>query len=770
MIEITGSRFEGIVSYKKGEFDFTNNCGLTTVSGHNRDSLIAKDQNNGAGKSLLFSMLPNVRFEQTPLADTRKKNRIHSKGSFIEFDVNNLGHKWTIRQEGSGYKIFRDGVDLQVRGQAAQREQIEKIIPLTTEEWYSYVHLQSQKKLEFLYGTPRARMSYITDVWRLDQFDVLRRFYEKKVDEVKIAQNKADVHSHNLLNINDALNKNGWNRDKQKELDEATETVKATSKKVTKLQSKRQELKSLLKQVEFYAETTKQLKKLKGKVKFTKAELKEQYKYLQALEKYEDALQDYNRRSKKLKAKLEELGGAVGGKELRGSVKAMRQELDKLEADDARLVKIRDKHDAAVRELENLDDHTEPELRAFLSRCNKAKLNPMDTLQEEMSVVKTTLKLADLLHNHEGGDQCPTCHQKVNLKDIEATVKAAKKRKGILHSMIHALDIRMTKAKNTEIIEKLGFDEEGFYRARKQIKKLRAAIDDAQEKLENSVRIDEINEQLSELEKPKKPKGSASMTVEELEAHAEMLDDIKRLEARLAEFDEVPENDNLAAQLKEVEKQLKKVEKKYTKAHKVTVKYNAYRAEHKLLTKQRDEVSTKLEEINPLIAKLKLYRAMAKAYSSKGLKRNAMHEIVYGLQQNYNKHAQLIFAEPFKFEVVAKEDGVHITVDRGQGNVSDVRELSGAESDSFRLLHFLACVIMAKDDRRVNLAILDEPDAHMDAATTNLFVERYVPFLRRIVPQVFIITQKGKHSHPKCSYVTVTKHKGVSSVRYDAAS
>jgi DNA repair exonuclease SbcCD ATPase subunit len=144
-----------------------------------------------------------------------------------------------------------------------------------------------------------------------------------------------------------------------------------------------------------------------------------------------------------------------------------------------------------------------------------------------------------------------------------------------------------------------------------------------------------------------------------------------------------------------------------------------------------------------------------------------MHQIVYQLEQHYNRFANLIFAEPFKFNVVAKDDGVHIIVDRGNGNVSDVRELSGAESDSFRLLHFLACVIMAKADRRVNIAILDEPDAHMDETTITLFADRYIPFLRTLVPHVFLITQKGKHVHSDCSYVTVEKHKGVSRVKLE---
>lgn len=769
MINITGSRFGGIVSYKKGEFDFTNNCGLTTVTGHNRDSRISKEQNNGAGKSLLFSMLANTAFEQTPMADTKKKNRIHSKGSFIELDVEVDGVKWMIRQQSGGYVIERDGVDLKVRGQAAQREQIQQILPLTQDEWYSYVHLQSQKKLEFLYGTPRARMSYISQVWRLDQFDVLRKFFDKKIDEVKVAQNKSDAFTHQLMNINDALNKNGWNKKLDKELAEAKEIVKTQSKKVTKLQTQRQELKSLAKQVEFYTGTKEKLKKLKSKIRWDLDDLKEQYRLHQENEKYQEQLEEYQRRNKKLVKKLEELGGDVsGGKVSKKKLKELRAELEKLEEQDRKQEKVRDKHDAAVRELENLDDHVDPDLRKFLSQCNKQSLDPMEALKEEYTTAKTTLKLADLLHDHNDGN-CPTCMQKINIKDLEKTLAQAKKRKGKAHSMIHALEIQIAKRENDEIIKSLKFDERTFYANRKKIKTLRAEVSRMEELLENAGRFEEITAQMAELRKPKAPKRTPSISIEKIEEQKEMIDEHKRLKNRLAEFEEAPEDDNILKRLAEVEAKLEKVEKKYTKAQRTTVRYSSLKAEFKLLTKQRDETSAKVEEFAPLIKKMARFKVLAKAYSNKGLKLHAMHEIVYGLQQNYNKYAQLIFAEPFQFNVVAKEDGVHIMVDRGQGNVSDVRELSGAESDSFRLLHFLACVIMAKDSRRVNLAILDEPDAHMDLATTNLFVERYVPFLRKLVPHVFLITQKGKHMHPECSYVTVEKYKGVSNVRYDAS-
>lgn len=764
MIEICESDFKGIVSYREGKYDFTDNCGFVVVSGVNKDSLISREQNNGAGKSVFFGMIPNVRFEKTPLADTVKKARIHSKGSHVTLKVKNLGHTWDITQSASGYQIDRDTVDLKVRGQAMQKAKVAEIIPLTEDEWYSYVYLQSQKSLGFQQSTPRVRMTYITDVWRLDQYDIMRKHFDKKIDEVKMAKNEYDVHVSTSVQLSGALKKNGWNNKKQAELDEATDIVKNLSKKVKNLQTRAQELRSLKKQVEFYETTAGKLKKLEKKAKYTKAELKEMYKLAEQHEHYAEAKAEYDETFAKLNKRLKALGKTKGTKALKVRAKELRAELAKWEEEEKRLTKVRDKYDDAKRELENLDDHSEPELRPFLTKCNKAKIDPMEALKEEQSMVKTTLKLADLLHEHEDG-KCPTCQSAINIKDLEVSLKVAKKRKGILSSMIYALEIRNTRTENKAIIDGLNFDERGFYALRKKIKVANAELDEISEQVEAATKFDQISEQLAELKEPKAPKGKVKLTVEEIEEAVEVLNEIKALKSRLAEYEDVPEDHGISAELKEVKKKLNKLETKYEKAFSTTVKLGQLQAEFKLLTKQRKDLDVQIDKLLPLTKKLEMFKTLSKAYSNKGLKLYAMNNILYQLQQHYNAYANLIFAEPFKFTVTAKEDGVHIIVDRGHGNPSDVRELSGAESDSFRLLHFLACLIMAPDDRRVNLAILDEPDSHMDLATAGLFADRYIPFLRTLVPHIFLITQKGKHMHSNCDYLTIEKKNGVSKVK-----
>src|SRR5690606_8592397 len=271
-------------------------------------------------------------------------------------------------------------------------------------------------------------------------------------------------------------------------------------------------------------------------------------------------------------------------------------------------------------------------------------------------------------------------------------------------------------------------------------------------------------EQLSQLKKPKAPKEKATLTYDQIEEQAELIRKLASVEDRLSEFSEVPQDDGLRLKLRKGKRKLDKLESEYTSEFRVSTELNTRKAQFEILTQKGEEIGQKLDKLRPLIDKLNLYKMLVKAYSSKGLKLNAVNNILYQIEQNYNRYAPLIFAERFKFKVDATEAGVRVMVDRGNGNVSDVRQLSGAESDCFRLLHFLTCLIMAPDERRTNIAVLDEPDSHMDDATATLFAERYIPFMRKLVPHTFLISQKGKHKYSDCSYLTVQKHKGVSKI------
>ena len=766
MIEALGATLQNVVYFKEGAIDYTDNCGLVVVSGKNLDSRISKKQNNGAGKSLSFSIIPNVVYEATPLASQKRVRKdIMGTGSEAAFTIRNGGHEWRIVQTPSKYLIFKDGVDQEVRGLATQREMIAKIFPLSEDEFYSYVYLQSQRPLDFQIGTPRSRLAYITKVWRLDHFDVMRKYFDKRLSDIKTAKTEFDVLTTQLIQINKSLEKLNWSKTKQEKLDAATEVVNSLSSKVKGLQADASKLRAAKEQIDFYANTLAAYQKAKNKVKFDRSELKEQRDLLRSFETYEEQLVQYQKQLKRWNAKLEELGeckfDADDKEKLRKTKHAVEKNLEKLRD----LKAARAKHAELKEAFEELPKTGKNVgLKEFRQLANKTGRDVAEIFEDEMGILNSTLSLEELVHEHDDDGKCPTCLQDIDIAKLKKNIQRAKKRKAELKELVkaHKTDVERTKIKNA--LAKLDYCETSYKALKDKTTHAQGKIEELEERKNNARRWEEWTEELKSIKKPKEPKGTRFLTEEKIEKQFEYHSESKRLKERLEEFDEPPTADGIDGKLKKIEKRLAAVETEYAEAFGITADLGNKRSEFKLLTKQSKKLDAELSGMRPFIEKRDMYKALINAYGNKGLKLQAARDVLYQLERNLNRFATLIFAEPFKFTVETKNDGVHVRVDRGHNKVSDVRQLSGAESDSFRLLYMLSSLVMVKDDRRTNFVVLDEPDAHMDEVTRQLFIERYLPFLRTLVPHVFLITPKSKHAYSNCDYLTIVKKGGISRI------
>jgi energy-coupling factor transporter ATP-binding protein EcfA2 len=96
--------------------------------------------------------------------------------------------------------------------------------------------------------------------------------------------------------------------------------------------------------------------------------------------------------------------------------------------------------------------------------------------------------------------------------------------------------------------------------------------------------------------------------------------------------------------------------------------------------------------------------------------------------------------------------------------VSDVRNLSGAESNSFQLLCLISLLPLLPDNERVNLVILDEPTSHQDVVSRELFHTRYIPVLREVVPSVYVVDNHRDPLPKDAKEWVVQKQGGVSSL------
>ena len=767
MLKLLSASLENVVYFKEAAINFTDNCGLVVVSGVNLDSRLSKNQNNGAGKSLAFSILPNIVYESTPLDATRTGRKdILGKGSGASITLQgNDGNTYKITQTQSKYVIERNGEDIQARTLAIQKDWVNKIFPLSEEEFYSYVYLQGQRQLDFQVGSPRSRMSYITSVWRLEQYDAMRKYFEKKLSDVKTAQVEFDVLAQQLTGINKSLERIGWNNKKQKELAAVEEQIDTLNEHVKELQQKHARLEAQKANADFYYAAKAELKGIV--VKYTKAQLKEQSALLREYARYEDSLSAYKKRVATLTANIEAVGEVDGDvKGLEKKANKMSDRLDFLYDELQELADIRRQHKSLVGKLESLEKHDDDRLVEYKKLAKKAKKTVAEYIDAELGMVAAALSLEGLLHDCDNGE-CPTCKQDVDIAAVKKAVKSAKSKRDELKSVKQAYQFEVESKELRQKIEELDFDADEYADKRAKYEELETQLADVVAAYKKAKRLRTMHEELEVLrkERPQKPEANPELTEQQIEKEFDKITRKENLEERLAEFDAPPPKDGaLDTNLAALEKKLNRATKEQNAVMAKVVDLGAKKREHSLLCKQAEEIDEKLEGIKPLIERRDMYKTLANAYSNKGLKLHAVNHILYQLEQNLNRFSTLIFAEPFKFSVFAKEDGIHLMVDRGNGKISDVRKLSGAETNCFRLLYMLSSLVMVDADRRTNFVILDEPDSQMDDITKGIFIERFLPFLRTIVPHVFVITPKSKHAYSNCDYMTVVKRGGVSRI------
>lgn len=735
--------FEHVASYQKGELDIQAHP-FVVVTGLNRDSVISKKQNNGAGKSLLFSMIPKLLYEQTPLA----KQKSRTKDGFISLELDIGQTSYTFTQKPKGYTILQDNEDLHVRPLAAQRQKIAELVPLTQEEWYSYVYLQSQKPSDFQHGSPVSRMAYLTSVWKLDDYDTMRRVIEKRLDDFKMEAAEVNVLNNQLTRLSEKLEHNGWTAADEERLARLDARIEKAEKVLARKQRAREQYSADMQQWKTKLSLKKRIEE--SAVPYDREQLKKLYKEAKAFEQYEGKLQDYKVGVKKIRtqiADLKKLNPDIVSSDLRELKEYIKTETKVV----ARMEKDQDTYEDLKRDLSNLDDHTDPDLRKFLSECNKLKVDPSQKIEKSIVQSNTLLEMESLLQH---GGECPTCRQSIDVPTLKAQITSARKQKNRMVSFRRALYNRTEKKRLTEALDRLAFDEREFYARSKKLKNAVTKYETGQECMEARVRIEDLSARLTEMVEPApvdQPEYTTDQLLdmdEKLASHNALLEQYERLKD-VRKPSEVDAGDDSV----------------YKKLFADKVKLTGRKTEFDMLNEQHTSLTEEISSHKDLQDQIRIHKALAKAYSPRGLKLYALRNVCLMLEQQYNRYRHLIFAEPFVFRVEAKDDGIHVLVERKNGPPTDVRELSGAESDSYRLLHFLTGLVLAQKDRRVNFAVLDEPDSHMDAATAQLFADQYIPFLRTVCPHIFLITQKYATIHEDCVTVCVEKHKGVSQLK-----
>lgn len=776
-----------VVNFGNAHIPVSECKGLTCITGWNRDSLIAEDQNNAAGKSVLFGSMGTALYDAAPLSRSKsaRKEMVGSKDSAIEMlFVDNDGQQVNLTQTPSKYIIEHiddkgNAVDQRVRGKPAQMEMLREHWPISQSEFYSYIYLQGQKELEFQRGTPVQRQTFLTEVFRLDHYDKLRRHFAKKLDKLKIVSGQHANMSNKLLTIDSRLGEIAYSDKDDERIIETKAELERNIADLEKFGAKSREAKQALSAMsEFSALRDLVASSPKVPVSFADQSempwldtdfLKKEEKALKQWSKFKDAVSTYNENVCGMKKKLETLTTVLPEKKLMKAADKCRTSLDKLEAKCEKQENINREVKNAKKEMSNLLDK--------ISGYGFADIDAIDAyidIEQEMAMAKATLHLRDLL-NSANDAKCPTCTQTVDLKAVKKTVKRAEKQIATLKVLAKARECAYAYNQLSAAIDGKTVDKDKVAKLKLETAAARSNMETYTEELEKVEQAAAIRSAAENLVKPTEPKlDKPRLTEKEIKRTRKYLQTQKEtkrsLKALFKAYPALEDTEDPSKLIKKLDKKVKVSKKAYKSASKGVAsdqkrlsKLEARRSEHKLLTKQRKEYREEVEGMAALIKDKDLLTDLVALYGKKGMKLDAMANVMSQLEQNLNRYAPRIFFEPIRFSItVADNGGIHVTAHSDTRKDHDVRLLSGSETNCFRLLFMLSMLIMAPARLRTDFIVLDEPDANMDLASQDRFIHEFLPELGKLVPRIFLVTPKPASLYPMAEHWTVIKENGIS--------
>lgn len=784
MIEPQEVEISNVLSLKKVKSRL-NTTSLTFVRGANLDASQATPTNNGAGKSLFFSTIPNVAYFSPPCSLKKKaKRELLGKGSSIKFTFKgNDGCIYAITQTATKYVIEKDGVDIKIRTTPLAEQYIRQVWPLTEIEYYTHGYLSTQRPFLLQSDSDANRLTHFSTIFRLDQHDVLRQFFSTKLrsikdDEIRLStlEQKALSLKTNLKKVKSLFDEDALNTSK-KELKVLEKEIQALVKEEFEVLKTIQALKTL-KTIE------KELDELRGNYKSSSHPdkrvvwLKKQRTLVRAVEAYESLLDSYTKTIKTTKAKIDALKlPKKSSNDLTLQVEELSKKKKKLKAQISELEDTKSAYDALVREgkklsKELLDEHE------IDSKSDKVDLDA--DYSAEIESCRTSLRLEKLLkHDHLDG-KCPTCLSDVDIKDIKQVVAKAKRRLPDLEKLVDSQELYRKLLKVKSSLSKVDFDAAELESAEKELKSVEKLLERNSADLAVWEKHETLQQALEAVEKPKKPKEvpETDLSLSELDDEIDLCVNIlKHLEAKdrlIHNNEELPK----CRTVSEVEQHLKSQEKRKVKleeslevkrkaSSKITSSIDKQRtlsSEINLYTKELKDSQTQIDKLKPGLADKKVLEVLIKAYSHKGLKTIVANKICALLETNLNYYRDLIFLEPFTFSVHAGDKGLSIKVDRKNGHISDVRNLSGAESNCFRLLFLISLLPLIPNEHRLSMLVLDEPMSHADEVPRKLFLERYLPALQEVVPNIYVITPNESDAVKGADEWVLRKQKGITTL------
>lgn len=742
--------------------------GITIVYGRNLNS--GKSSSNASGKTLLFSAIPQIRYDSSPQTSeikTRAKRDAWDTGTSGELVIEDAGHTYTlskkVEKKSFKYEIYRDGKAARTRTSDYAKDQFAKVLPWSELEYFTYIHIDSSRPSILRTGSPADRLGFFSEVFHLDSIDTQRRLVKQQLDRIRdqsLIKKEIEQTRQGLL-------------DQLAEIDSTFDEDRATAlrDKIVKLNrvlssqhSKNTELQSVYNVAHAYN----RVKKICGATRTDIASwLNTVSSKIKRLEKllnvsrswstYQEALDSYREAVAERKKALGDLLPESWFEEAAGETENKRIYLansEQLAALKHEVKELRSKIDESVTS-DPLPVVADPEadLTIYEKRITKREAK-----------LAHTKKMRKSFTTHFDGDHeasCPVCATTLSQEDQKHLVDAMTEQEDRLSSKIKILQAYVSDLKNSILF--------------RNSKIARTELTLKQRKLDTELVREKASRQILDLRRPVKP------TKPDTPAPERSFDDIQQ------EYDQLKKTKNeaeivlpiadacsiylsgdsdISSMIEEVTKSIEETEGMLAK---LSGKWTDIEASIKLAKKLKAEVAkldARIEETELGSEDGDLWEILYDALGNKGLKTLLVQQIAKHLEVGMNRAAPFLLQERTKFEFIVEGVQFHIIATRkvnGKVRSTDVRNLSGAESRAFSFLVAMAMLPLLPAERRANMLILDEPTANMDQPFVDMFCGQFLPKLCNVVPSIVVISPL-KLDVPARRVITVTKEGSSSTV------
>lgn len=453
MHQLNGFSVKNVLTFQDTSIELGTDSGLYVIQGQNKDSRLANNT-NAVGKSRLFAGIPTVLYETDPLSlkKRNKKDILKSKTSCMSLDITSHGkERFLFQQMPTNYLVYKHEknkfININEAGKAVKleiaRNYISKAFPISESLFYSTCYISDQRNCKFLNATTKDRLAFITDIFDLDIYDQLRKYFSKKLSEVAKAEVEYQTLAKELHNAEKKLSQLEWDPEKAKRLKLITKEQSDLRNDLTELYSKLGELK-LAKSKSEKLEQLLDKKKAYSK-KFHSLSLKEVGAEIKRLDsdlvlaeiydRYLTDLAEYKKRKNKIQSELNQLP------EIDSTENKLQDKYDDLTGEIEALYKQQERYLAAK---EHYEEQSE-EYEEYLAESKKLLKNLVSTptakkfkltadsidrtlplLQESYDMARTTVSLAKQLDDHDHNGTCVICGSGTSADKIKNRLKSAK--------------------------------------------------------------------------------------------------------------------------------------------------------------------------------------------------------------------------------------------------------------------------------------------------------------------------------------------------------